>query len=73
MYFHFEFFAGFPSLQLAGAPANEIEHDHLPVDIVVLDPRYKALYIYGHIVALTHVPTVLIFLYSFLQCISRLL
>ena len=28
------------SEQLSGANANEIKHDHLPVVIVVLDPRY---------------------------------
>ena len=33
-------FACFPSFQLDGALANEIKHDHLPVVIVVLDPRY---------------------------------
>ena len=40
IYFHFEFFACFPSLQLGGAIANEIKHDHSPVIIAVLDPRY---------------------------------
>ena len=40
LYFHFEFLAYFPSLQLGGALANEIKQDHSPVVIVVLDPRY---------------------------------
>ena len=39
IYFLFEFFACFPSLQLGGALANEIKHDHSPVVIVVLDPQ----------------------------------
>ena len=40
VYFHFEFFACFPSLQVSRALANEIKHDHSPVVIVVLDPRH---------------------------------
>ena len=40
MHFHFEFFACFPYLQVSRAVANEIKHDHLPVVIVVLDPRH---------------------------------
>ena len=40
MYFHFEFFACFPFLQVGGAFANEIKHDHSPVVIVVLDSRH---------------------------------
>ena len=40
IYFHFEFFSCFPSLQVGGALANEIKHDHSPVVIVVLDPRH---------------------------------
>ena len=28
IYFHFEFFACFPSLQLSRALANETKHDH---------------------------------------------
>ena len=40
IYFHFEFFACLHTLQLRRALANEIMHDHPPVDIVVLDPRY---------------------------------
>ena len=51
IYFHFEFFAYFPSFQVGGALANEIKHEHSPVVIVVLDPRhdvsYKALYIHS--------------------------
>ena len=39
-YFHFKFFACFPSLQVDGALANEIKHDHSPVVIVVLGPRH---------------------------------
>ena len=35
IYFHFEFFACFPSLQVGGTLANEIKHDHSPVVIVV--------------------------------------
>ena len=38
IYFHFEFFVC--SLQVDGALANEIEHDHSPAVIVVLDPRH---------------------------------
>ena len=40
IYFHFEFFACFPSLQVGGTLANEINHDHSPVVNVVFDPRY---------------------------------
>ena len=40
IYFHFELFACFPSLQIDGALANEIKHDHSPVVIVVLDSRH---------------------------------
>ena len=40
IYFHFEFFACFHSLQVSGTLTNEIKHDHSPVVIVVLDPRY---------------------------------
>ena len=39
VYFHFDFFARFPSLQVGGALANEITHGHSPVLIVVLDPE----------------------------------
>ena len=39
-YIHFEFFACSPSLHVGGALANEIKHDHSPVVIVDLDPRY---------------------------------
>ena len=35
IYFHFEFFACFPSLQVGETLANEIKHDHSPVVIVV--------------------------------------
>ena len=63
MYFHFEFFACFPSLRVGGALANEIKHDHSPVVIVVLDPRYdlsyKALYSYGRSIALKSHPYIL--------------
>ena len=38
IYFHFEFFACFPSLQVVGALANEIKHNLSSV--VVLDPRH---------------------------------
>ena len=38
IYFHFEIFAYFPSLQVGGVLANEIKHDHSPIVIVVLDP-----------------------------------
>ena len=45
------------SEQLNGAHANEIKHDHSPVAIVLVDPRYhesyKALYIYSRSIALT--------------------
>ena len=48
--FHFEFFACFPSLQVGGALANEIKHDHSPIVIVVLEPTHdhskEALCIY---------------------------
>ena len=37
---NFNLFACFPSFQLGRALANEIKHDHSPVLIVVLDPRY---------------------------------
>ena len=48
IYFHFDFFAPPPrSEQVSGAHVNEIKHDHSPVVIVVLDPRYTALYIYS--------------------------
>ena len=40
VYFHFEFFACFPSLQVIRALANEIKNDHSPVVIVVLDPSH---------------------------------
>ena len=40
IYFHFEFFAPSLSEQVNGAHVNEIEHDHSPVVIVVLDSRY---------------------------------
>ena len=40
IYFYFEIFACFPSLQISRAVANEIKHDHLPVVIVFLDPRH---------------------------------
>ena len=30
----------FPSLQVGGALANEIKHNHSPEVIVVLDPRH---------------------------------
>ena len=40
VYFHFEFFACFPSLQVSRALANEIKYDHSPVVIVVLDPSH---------------------------------
>ena len=33
-------FACLPSLQVAGTLAYEIKHDHSPLVIVVLDPRY---------------------------------
>ena len=36
--FYLILFAGFPSLQVNGALANEIKHDNSPVGIVVLDP-----------------------------------
>ena len=59
IYFHFEFFASFPSLQVGGALANEIKHDHSPVVIVVLDHRYdlsnNGLYIYNRNIALKNV------------------
>ena len=54
--FHFEFFA-LPSRseQLSRASANEIKHDHSPVVIVLLDPRYdlsrQALYTYSRSIA----------------------
>ena len=44
------------SEQLSGTHANEIKHDHPPVVIIVLDPRYdqsyKALYAYSRNIAL---------------------
>ena len=40
LYFHFEFFACFTSLQVGRALANEIKHEHSPVVIVVLDPSH---------------------------------
>ena len=40
IYFHFEFFTCFPSLQLGGTLVNEIKNDHSPVVIIVLDHRY---------------------------------
>ena len=40
IYFHFELFAYFPSLQVGGADANKIKHDHSPVVIVDLDSRH---------------------------------
>ena len=40
IYSHAEFFTSFPCLQLSEALANEIEQDHSPIVIVVLDPRY---------------------------------
>ena len=53
LYFHFEFFACFPSLPVGGALANEIKYGHLPVGIVVLDPRHDSvLYIYRRSIAL---------------------
>ena len=39
-YFHFEFFACFPSLHVDGVLGNEIKHDHIPVVIVILGPTY---------------------------------
>ena len=43
------------SEQVSGAHVNEIKHNHSPVVIVVLDPRYdlsyKALYIYSRRIA----------------------
>ena len=46
------------SEQLSGSHANEIKHDHSPVVIVVLDPRYylsyKALYIYSRSIGLMY-------------------
>ena len=36
LYFHFEFFSG--------ANANEITHDHSPVVILVLEPKYEFLH-----------------------------
>ena len=44
IYFHLEFFACFPSLHVGRALANGIRHDHSPVVIVVLDPRYNYSY-----------------------------
>ena len=40
IYFHFEFSIPACSEQLSGSHANEIKHDHSPVVVVVLDPRY---------------------------------
>ena len=39
LYYSLEIFARLPSLQLGRANANEINHDHLIVVIVVLDNR----------------------------------
>ena len=45
------------SEQVSEAHANEIEHDHSPEVIVVLDPRYdysyKGLYIYNSSIVLS--------------------
>ena len=38
IYFHFEFYAYFPSFQVNGALTNEIKHDYSLVAIVFLDP-----------------------------------
>ena len=43
-FFHFEFLLPPHSEQVNGAIANEIKHDHSPEVIVIVDPRYKALY-----------------------------
>ena len=40
IYFHLELFSRSLFLQAGGALVNEIEHDHLPLVIVILDPRY---------------------------------
>ena len=45
IYFHFEFFACFPSLQLGGTLANEIRQDHSPVVIVYLINHTRPVYI----------------------------
>ena len=39
------------SEQSSGAHANKIKHDHSPVVICVLDPRYKAVYTYSRSIA----------------------
>ena len=40
IYFYFDFFACFLSLQVSRAVANKIKHNHSPVVIVSLDPRH---------------------------------
>ena len=46
IYFHFEFFACFPSLQIGGELASEIKHDNSSVSLQN-DESYKALYTYS--------------------------
>ena len=56
-YFHFKFLLAYRSLQLSGAHANEIKHDHSPVEYVVLEPNTinltKPLHINHHRILLT--------------------
>ena len=61
IYFDLEFSLPPRSVQVNGAVANEIKHDHSSEVIVVLDPRYDSsyntLYIYSRSIALTGVST----------------
>ena len=56
IYFHFEFFACFPSLPVGEALANEIKHDHSPVVSVVFTPdtinRTRSVYTYNRSLSL---------------------